>query len=100
MMFGKSAEETMWITDAKAPEYYSTRAESHGAVYLTTLRVTENKEGTLLSMCFEGLPQTVLAKLMSFLLWPFIKSSMVKALNNDLADIKKHLESSTVSGAR
>src|SRR5688572_20284670 len=38
-MFGKTATETMWITDAVAPEYYKTRAESHGAIYLAAFEL-------------------------------------------------------------
>ena len=34
-MFGKEATEIMWVTDAKENEYYQTRAESHGALYIS-----------------------------------------------------------------
>jgi len=41
IMFGKSATETMWITDLKENEYYNVRAESHGAIYKSIISVVE-----------------------------------------------------------
>jgi hypothetical protein len=91
-MFGKEATETMWITESKENEYYHTRAESHGSVYITKLSLNENDNFTKLIMSFEGIPQTATAKVISFLMSPMIKSSMKKALAKDLGDIKNHLE--------
>jgi hypothetical protein len=34
---GRDAVEIMWITDACAPLFYETRAESHGSVYQSRL---------------------------------------------------------------
>jgi carbon monoxide dehydrogenase subunit G len=91
-MFGKEATETMWITESEENEYYHTRAESHGSVYITKLSLNESDSLTKLTMSFEGVPQTATAKLLSFLMSPMIKSSMKKAIAKDLGDIKKHLE--------
>ena len=91
-MFGKEATETMWITESKENEYYQTRAESHGSVYISKLSLNESDNLTELTMSFEGIPQTATAKILSFLMSPMIKSSMKKALAKDLGDIKKHLE--------
>jgi hypothetical protein len=93
-MFGKEATETMWITDAVENEYYATRAESHGSVYLTRLRIDDRGDTSLLSMTFSGLPQTALAKTLSFLMSPMIKSSIRKAVLKDLQDIRDYLENS------
>jgi hypothetical protein len=92
VMFGKEATETMWITDAVEGEYYSTRAESHGSVYISTLSVKEDNGGTNLSMSFTGKPQTLIAKSLSFLMAPLIKGSIKKALAKDLQDIKVYVE--------
>ena len=91
-MFGKEATETMWITESKENEYYQTRAESHGSVYISKLSLNEGDNLTELTMSFEGIPQTATAKILSFLMSPMIKNSMKKALAKDLGDIKKHLE--------
>jgi len=92
VMFGKEATETMWITDFVEEEYYSTRAESHGSVYLSKLSLSKSGNGTLLTMSFEGIAQTYAAKLLSFLMGPFIKNSINKALTKDLQDIKLFVE--------
>ncbi|NNJ97060.1 MAG: SRPBCC family protein [Gammaproteobacteria bacterium] len=91
-MFGKSATETMWVTDAIENEYYDTRAESHGSVYLTRLSLRDRGSGTMLAMSFTGIPQTTGAKILSFLLAPLITKSIKKALLNDLRDIKTFTE--------
>ena len=87
-MFGKAATETMWVTDAVENEYYQTRAESHGAIYISKLMLGEKDNGTELTMSFKGTPQTVIAKIMSALLSPMFKKATQKALDQDLKDIK------------
>ena len=91
-MYGKKAQETMWITDSLENEYYCTRAESHGSVYITRLTLSEGVKGTLLTMSFTGIAQTFGTKLMSFFMGPLIKGSIRKALNKDLEDIKVFVE--------
>jgi len=93
-MFGKEAMETMWITDSVVNEYYATRAESHGSVYITKLSLKESDGSTLLTMSFNGIPQTFAAKVLSFLMRPLINSSIKKALVKDLRDIKAYVEKS------
>ncbi len=93
-MFGKKASETIWITDSETNEYYSTRAESHGSVYITKLSLTAIDNGTLLTMSFNGIPQSFIAKIFSFLMGPLIRNSIKKALIKELADIKAYVEKS------
>ncbi len=92
IMFGKEATETMWITDAKENEYYATRAESHGSVYISRLSLTGEGDRTKLTMLFKGLPVTMIAKVMSFLMAPMIKGSLKKTIGKDLENIKSHIE--------
>ena len=93
LMFGKSASETMWITEATALSYYCTRAESHGSVYLTKIDLCEMEKGqTQLSMLFTAQPQSIAIKIISLLMGPFIKGAMAKALQKDLDDIKHFIE--------
>lgn len=91
-MFGKEATEIMWITDAVENEYYCTRAESHGSVYKTRLSLDENDGNTLLTMSFTGEPQTMGAKILSFVMGGFMKGSMEKELQKDLVDIRNFVE--------
>ncbi len=91
-MFGKEATETMWITDSMENEYYTTRAESHGSIYDTKLSLMDSGDGSLLTMSFTGNAHTMVSKILSFIMGPLLKKSMVKALNKDLEDIKAFVE--------
>lgn len=93
-MFGKEAKETMWITESEVNEYYCTRAESHGSVYITKLSLKSIDNSTVLTMSFNGIPQSIIAKVLSFVMGPLIKKSMKKALTKDLEDIKAYVEKS------
>ena len=93
-IFGKEATEIMWVTDSVENEYYSTRAESHGSVYVSRLSLTESAEITTLTMSFSGEAETLVAKILSALMGAFINSSMKKELQKDLLDIKNYVEQS------
>ncbi len=93
-MFGKEATEIMWITDSVENEFYSTRAESHGSVYVSRLSLAESAGMTTLTMSFSGEAQTLVARILSALMGILIKSSMKKELQKDLVDIKNYLEQS------
>ena len=90
-MFGQTATEVMWITEAVENEYYRTRAESHGAIYKTEFLLTKNGESTDLIMSFDAELVTFKAKLMSIMGFLFISATR-KALNEDLKDIKIAVE--------
>ena len=91
-MFGKEATEIMWVTDSVENEYYCTRAESHGSVYVSRLSLAESAGVTTLTMSFSGEAQSLLARILSALMGFMIKSSMKKELQKDLVDIKNYLE--------
>lgn len=93
-MFGKEATEVMWVTESVENEYYLTRAESHGSVYISRMAVTESGGTTTLTMSFSGEAQTLVAKILSTLMGFMIKGSMEKELQKDLADIKQFVEQS------
>ena len=91
-MFGRTATEVMWITDAVENKSYKTRAESHGAVYVTTFDLSEKGENVRLTMNFEGEPQSFFAKIMAALTSGMMKKSTEEALMQDLMDIKVKVE--------
>lgn len=91
VLFGKPATVEKWITDAAENEFYETKAESDGFVFLTTKRISESGGGVTLTEAHESKPQTFGAKLsipMMFLFRGVIK----KALLQDLNDIKSSVE--------
>lgn len=92
-MFGKEASEVMWVTEAVENSHYNVRAESHGTVYLTTMKIESVEGGTKLSWEFGGEPQTMMAKIMGKLMGGMMKSSTEKALQKDVDDIKAYIES-------
>jgi hypothetical protein len=92
VMFRKEATEVMWVTDFEENAYYRTRAESHGAIYISTLTIEEKEDHCILSMGFEGEAVSILAKLSSVFFGKMMMKSTEKALHNDLEDIKKIVE--------
>lgn len=92
MMFGKECEETMWITDAKDREFYETRAENHGAIYVSKMSVQAIEGQTKLTMSFSGTSDSMLVRIISSIMNLFMKKSMVKILETDLSDIKQFVE--------
>lgn len=93
-MFGKTAEETMWITEAVENSHYKTRAESHGCIYRSTISVAGEGESTVLKMDFSGEATSFMGKIMSGLMGWVFKGSMRKAMLQDLTDLKGVIEKS------
>ena len=82
----------MWITESVENEYYCTRAESHGSIYVTRLSLSESAGVTTLTMAFSGEAQTFVARILSTMMGAFINKSMTKELQKDLLDIKNYVE--------
>jgi hypothetical protein len=92
MLFGKPATAEKWITDAAENEFYKTRAEDNGFVFLTTMRVSESGGGVTLTSSHESRPQGFIAKLMSIPMGLLFKGVAKKAVLQDLNDIKAAVE--------
>jgi Uncharacterized conserved protein len=91
ILFGKPATADKWITEAVENEYYKTRAEDGGFVFLTTMRISESSAGITLTSSHESKPQSIVAKLSVPMLFLF-KGVMKKAIVQDLNDIKAAVE--------
>ena len=91
-IFGKSATETMWITEATENNYYKTRAESNGAIYQTILKLSEKENTTFLTMEFSTEAITVRGKIMAFIFGRMLNKTMKKLIKKDLIDIKTTVE--------
>ena len=91
MLFGKPASVDKWITDAAENEFYKTRAEDGGFVFLTTKSISESSGGITLAESHESKPQGIVAKLKSAPMFLF-KGVIKKALLQDLNDIKAAVE--------
>ncbi len=91
-IFGKSATEVMWITDAAENEFYETRAESHGSIYISRFSISEQDGSSSLTMTHDSEPQAFLAKILSVPLGFVFKGAMKKAMQRDVDDIKAAVE--------
>jgi hypothetical protein len=91
MLFGKPATVEKWITDAVENEFYKTRAESDGFVFLSTVTISGSSGGITLTSSHETVPQGIVARIRSLPMFLF-KGVVKKALLQDLNDIKSAVE--------
>jgi hypothetical protein len=91
MLFGKPATVEKWITDAAENEFYKTKAEDSGFVFLTTTRISETRSGVTLTSSHETKPQGFVARLKATPMFLF-KGMIKKAILKDLNDIKAAVE--------
>jgi uncharacterized membrane protein len=92
MLFGKPATAEKWITDAAENEFYTTRAESDGFIFLSTMHLSENSGGITLSSSHDSRPQSLVARVMSIPMGLLFKGVARKAILQDLNDIKTAVE--------
>jgi hypothetical protein len=92
MLFGKPATVEKWITDAAENEFYKTRAEDNGFVFITTMSISESSGGVTLTSSHESNPQSIVAKLQSIPMGLLFKGVVKKAILQDLNDIKSAVE--------
>ena len=91
-LFGKTATEIMWITDAVEDDYYETEARSHGSVYRSKIYLSEQNGSTELAMVFDAEAQSLTAKVLSATMGFLFKGATRKALLQDLNDVKSVVE--------
>jgi uncharacterized protein YndB with AHSA1/START domain len=91
MYFGKPATVEILITDAVQNEFYKTRAESDGYLFLSTMRVSESSDGITVTSTHDYKPQSTAAKLKSISM-VFFKGMIKKILQQDLNNIKSAVE--------
>jgi hypothetical protein len=92
MLFGKPATAEKWITDAAENEFYKTRAESDGFVFLSTMSIAGSRGGITLTSTHDSQPQSLVTRLMSIPMGLFFKGVAKKAILQDLNDIKSAVE--------
>jgi hypothetical protein len=92
MLFGKPATAEKWITDAAENEFYKTRAEGDGFIFLSTMSISESGGRSTLTSSHDSQPQSVVARVMSIPMVVLFKGVAKKALLQDLNDIKSAVE--------
>ncbi len=96
LLFGKPATAEKWITDAAENEFYKTRADDGGFVFLSTTSLSQCNGGIRLISSHETRPQGIVARLKGMPMFLF-KGVIKKALLQDLNDIKSAVELATTS---
>ena len=91
-LFGKPATVEKWITDAAENEFYTTRAEDGGFVFVSTMRISESSGGMTLTSTHLSKPQGIAATLMVIPMGLLFKGVAKKAILQDLNDIKAAVE--------
>src|SRR5262245_59702826 len=71
MLFGKPTGVDKWITDAVENEYYKTKAEDSGFVFVTTMRIAESSGGVTLTSSHETQPQGLVSRIKSLPMFLF-----------------------------
>jgi hypothetical protein len=93
MLFGKPATAEKWITEAVDYEFFKTRAENDGFVFVSTTRISETSDGNIKLMSIhDSQAQSLVAKIMSIPMGLFFKGVARRALLQDLVDIKAFVE--------
>jgi hypothetical protein len=91
MYFGKPSAIDKWITDAVENNFYKTRAEMDGFVFITTMTISESGNDIFLTSSHETQSQSLITKIKS-LPMIFFKGILRKAILKDLTDIKSEVE--------
>lgn len=93
VMYGKSQTEEMEITGFDPPHRIRIEADTHGAHYVSTYRFTPQTGGTRVELEFAARPMTLVARVMSAILWRVMAPSLGRMLESDLRDLKRAAES-------
>ena len=91
VVFKKEHSEEMEVVAFDPPKSYTVEANSCGTKYISQLAVRPAGEGCVLTMSFEGQPQTLVAKVMSPMFF-FMKGTMRKMIRSDLECIRRLAE--------
>jgi carbon monoxide dehydrogenase subunit G len=91
LLFGKPTAVEKWITDAAENEFYKTRAEDGGFVFITAMRISESGGGTTLISSHDSQPQGIVARLKATPMFLF-RGVVRKAILQDLNDVKAAVE--------
>lgn len=93
VMFGKEATETMEVVDFQPGRSYTLAAASCGCEYRTVVSVRPAGAGSEVTFDFSGRPLSFGAKVMSALMGWMMKGACMKAVRQDLSDLKVAVES-------
>lgn len=91
MLFGSPATAEKWITEAVENEFYKTRAEMDGFVFVSVNSISEGSGGMTLTSVHDSQPVGLIAAVKALPMVLF-KGVAQKALLQDVLDIKAAVE--------
>lgn len=89
VMFGKEATEEMEVVIFEPSSKWALAAESCGCRYHTEMRYIPDGDGTLVEWEMTSEPLGFFAKVISALMTPLMKGTMVKCLTSDLECLER-----------
>lgn len=89
---GQVATEEMEITGIQEPHGYQIEARSHGTLYQSSYALKDLGDKTEITMSFQAKPESLFAKVMGFIMAPFMQGSIAEHLAKDLKDLKHYAE--------
>lgn len=92
LLFGKPATVEKQITAVAEDEFYETRAEDNGFVFVTTMSISEGSGGIVLTSSHDSQPQGIVARLQSIPMGLLFRGVVKKYILQDLNDIKSAVE--------
>jgi len=90
-IFGSSATEDMTVAEFAPPHRFVLTAQNHGTAYRAEHTFEPTGDGTRMRLSFEGLPTSLLARLMTPIGLLFL-GSVKRQLAADLADMRREAE--------
>jgi hypothetical protein len=98
LLFDKPETVEKWVTESVDQEFFTSRAEQDGFVFTTSLRLTEQGGGVLVTSTHRTDTQTLGARLRALPLFLF-KGMFRKVILADLQDFKTAVEGAPSRGA-
>jgi hypothetical protein len=90
-MFGREETQAMAVVEFVPPTRFVLAAESHGTRYRAEHKFLPVDGGTLLTLALDGVPETLVARLLAPLAWA-MRGRVARMLDADLADLKRAAE--------
>ena len=91
-MFGKQATEVMRVVAVEPGASYTIESRATGTVYRSTMAVTADGDGSVLSMSFSAEAGSAVSKVFASTIGKLFEGGTRKAIEQDLTDIAREAE--------
>jgi len=91
-MFGKECTEEMEITEFEPGRSYVVVCDSCGCMMRSTFLFTQDRDISRVEMTMNCKPRTFMAKVMTTVMGPMMRKSMLKCMRSDFEDMRHVIE--------